>query len=228
MQAALRTYRRLFLVLGLLGFLVDQGSKYGIFAYLYNDGKGGEIKVLHKVDEDGKPIGVSFVIEAKYDGRSDPGDQPLSFLRTISGKYLPILNHGALFGIGGGNDQGPNGNHLFTLISLAAALAIVYWANRPGPASDRFLMVALGLILAGTMGNLYDRFVFGGVRDFLHFFNLPLPFGLDNWPVFNIADCCLVCGAGLLVVQAFFMQTVPAPEQPQEAVVQGSATAIGE
>jgi len=54
----------------------------------------------------------------------------------------------------------------------------------------------LGLILAGTLGNLYDRVVFNGVRDFLYFH-------LIEWPVFNIADCCLVCGAFLLLAQAF-------------------------
>jgi signal peptidase II len=52
--------------------------------------------------------------------------------------------------------------------------------------------------LAGTLGNLYDRLVFGGVRDFLHFYWF-------QWPVFNVADCCLVCGAGLLLIQAFCM-----------------------
>ena len=58
-------------------------------------------------------------------------------------------------------------------------------------------MAALGLILAGTVGNLYDRLVFNGVRDFLHFYYV-------EWPVFNFADCCLVVGAGLLLVQAMF------------------------
>ena len=38
--------------------------------------------------------------------------------------------------------------------------------------------------------------MFGGVRDFLYFY-------LIDWPVFNVADCGLVCGAGLLMWQAF-------------------------
>ena len=58
-------------------------------------------------------------------------------------------------------------------------------------------MVALGLILAGTVGNLYDRLVFNGVRDFLHFYYV-------EWPVFNFADCCLVVGATVLLLQAIF------------------------
>jgi lipoprotein signal peptidase len=59
------------------------------------------------------------------------------------------------------------------------------------------------------MGNLYDRVVFGGVRDFLHFYKF-------EWPVFNIADCCLVLGAGLLLVQAFLTHPAAAPESANE------------
>lgn len=194
-----RTYRRMFFLLALFGFLADQTTKYGIFAYLYNDGRGGHIEVIHDL----------FNITADYTNPpiKDSGESPLSFLRTISGPVLPQLNHGALFGIGNRNEHGIDGNSLFTLVSLVAAVVILIWANRPVPASDRFLAMSLGLVLAGTLGNLYDRVVFGGVRDFLHFFNLPLPLGLDNWPVFNIADCCLVCGASLLVLQALFTKS---------------------
>ena len=75
------------------------------------------------------------------------------------------------------------------------------------------------LILAGTVGNLFDRVVFGGVRDFLYFY-------LIEWPVFNVADCCLVIGAGMLLVQAIFgkkadpapaVGTNPAAEPPPAA-----------
>src|SRR5205823_3497420 len=77
---------------------------------------------------------------------------------------------------------------------------------------DRRLCVALGLIFAGTLGNLYDRLFFGGVRDFLHWYYLV------DWPVFNLADCCLVVGAGLLLLQAF--QSPPtADEAPGESHV---------
>jgi lipoprotein signal peptidase len=79
---------------------------------------------------------------------------------------------------------------------------------------DRLLFVALGLILGGTLGNLYDRIVFGGVRDFLCFYWF-------EFPVFNVADSCLVVGASLLLLQAFFAKkagppviTEPTPEAP--------------
>ena len=52
------------------------------------------------------------------------------------------------------------------------------------------------------------RLIFGGVRDFLywHYKNE------FSWPVFNIADCCLVCGAFLLLAQAFWSRPESAGE----------------
>ncbi|HVS34714.1 MAG TPA: signal peptidase II [Gemmataceae bacterium] len=121
----------------------------------------------------------------------------------------PNLNRGALFGLG--QEEG-FANNAFAFVSLLAAVAIVYWSFRRSAARDLWVCVALGLILAGTLGNLYDRVVFHGVRDFLHW-NF-----LFNWPVFNIADSCLVCGAGLLLLQAFGHQAagkaLPADKTP--------------
>ena len=56
------------------------------------------------------------------------------------------------------------------------------------------LKVSLALILAGALGNLIDRLVFGYVIDFLDF---------RIWPVFNVADSAITIGAGLLVIYLF-------------------------
>jgi lipoprotein signal peptidase len=64
------------------------------------------------------------------------------------------------------------------------------------------------------MGNLFDRVVFGGVRDFLHYDHW------FEWPVFNVADCFLVTGAGLLLLQAF-----TAPAEPKAATPEPVAAA---
>ncbi len=119
-------------------------------------------------------------------------------LVKLNGPVPPRVNHGALFGLGGEHKRLANG--FFAGISLLAAVAIVFWGSRPSTARDPLLCVALGLILGGTIGNLFDRIVFGGVRNFLYFY-------LIEWPVFNIADCCLVCGAGCLLYHAIFMQS---------------------
>jgi signal peptidase II len=98
---------------------------------------------------------------------------------------------------------------VFAVVSVLAAAAIVIWALRPATARDGLLCTALGLILGGTLGNLYDRAVFGGVRDFLHFYWF-------EWPVFNVADCCLVFGAGLLLIQAVWAKPATDPAKPAE------------
>ena len=137
---------------------------------------------------------------------------------------MPHVNKGGIFGLGNQGGQlfgmpvkiGPNdANNFFAGVSILAALAIVGWCYSRRAPGDRLLCLALGLILGGTLGNLYDRIVFVGVRDFLYFH-------LIEWPVFNLADCCLVVGAFLLLGQAFLTHpasntvtsesSTPAPE----------------
>jgi signal peptidase II len=189
------SYQWLFLMLAVCGFMLDIGSKYIIFTALYNDGRGATYSLIPH----------AFRLTADFTGETETDDDVLARLRTIGGDKLPRVNQGALFGMGQGQ------NHIFTIISLLAALGIIWWSTRPATARDGFLSTALGLILAGTLGNLFDRIVFGGVRDFLHWYYF------IDWPVFNIADCCLVVGACLLLFQAaFFAQPQEQPAQSQE------------
>ncbi len=112
-------------------------------------------------------------------------------------------NAGALFGMGQGRVL------LFAVLSIAAALGILYWLLFAGAARDLFLTIAIACILGGILGNLYDRlgmwhcpWVVGGrlheVRDWILF-----QYQDYKWPNFNIADCLLVCGAVSLVLHAF-------------------------
>ncbi len=67
---------------------------------------------------------------------------------------------------------------------------------------DPWLFWSISLILSGGIGNMYDRiFNNGMVIDFLQF---------DFWqsfPVFNVADCAIVLGCGVLIVY-FILDTV--------------------
>jgi len=114
------------------------------------------------------------------------------------------LNEGALFGMGQGLGM------LFSLISGLAIAGIAYVVSRPSNRDDIGMILALGLIAGGIVGNLYDRLGLPhlvwhaplgrvgqpvyAVRDWIHF-RLE---GLIDWPIFNLADTWLVIGAGLL------------------------------
>jgi signal peptidase II len=199
-----RPYYWLFAALAVLGLSVDLASKYVVFANLYpeNDFQTGVRKDV---------IPGYFALQTHWRPETDKGDLPLSFLRTIQGERLPALNQGALFGLGNSADGSGGWNNVFAAISLLAAVFILFWASRPAVAQDRWLSLALGLILGGTLGNLYDRIVFGGVRDFLHCY-----YEHHVWPDFNIADSCLVVGAGVLLVHSFLVKE-PEPDKVEPA-----------
>jgi signal peptidase II len=80
--------------------------------------------------------------------------------------------------------------------TLLAALAMLLGLVRLG---SRFTLttVALALILAGALGNVHDRIVYGSVVDFIevHIFTYP-------WPDFNVADSAVVTGACLLLLDS--------------------------
>lgn len=178
-----RTYRSLFLGLALLAFTLDQASKYGVFRWLYNGGWGDSREV----------VPGWFKLIAQFDPETPPCECSARMLQTWSGEVMPRVNHGALFGMGSGLKGHANG--FFLAVSVLASVGILLWGLYSVAIQDRWLTVALGLVLGGTLGNLYDRAVFNGVRDFLYFYKI-------DWPVFNVADCCLVVGAVMLLLSA--------------------------
>lgn len=204
-----RTYR--WLLLGLAGFALtaDLGSKYGVFRWLYNH---GEFREAGGNSHDVVPGWFKLIAQFDPHATADASLGRLQTWSTHGDPVLPRVNHGALFGMGGAHKGLANG--FFALVSLGAAGAILVWGLRGAPCRERWLSAALGLILGGTLGNFYDRMVFGGVRDFLYFYYI-------EWPVFNFADCCLVVGAGLLLTQAVFapppVVTEPTAAEPAAA-----------
>lgn len=125
------------------------------------------------------------------------------------------LNEGALFGMGQGKVA------LFAAFSVVAAIAIPLWLICYRAAEDFWVTTALGAVMAGVMGNFYDRLGLSGltwdqfdptragdtvhaVRDWI------LVQANDQWvwPNFNLADAFLVCGATLLFAHSFFAASI--------------------
>jgi lipoprotein signal peptidase len=216
-----RFNRFLLYALAVLGVAADQSTKYGVFAWLY-EVPGHRFVLFRTTPEPEDELnGLALVSQFEY---SDGPDREI--LHYENGRPVPHVNHGALFGFL--RDRKTLANLAFASISLLAAGAIIVWSVRGTATTDRWLCAALGLILAGTLGNLYDRLVFNGVRDFIHWDYF------YNWPVFNVADCCLVCGAGLLLIQAFGKQPAkestdrPADSSPAAATRTSESFAVAD
>jgi signal peptidase II len=107
-----------------------------------------------------------------------------------------IHNKGAIFGTFSQTDN----TLVFALLTAAslAALAFVVYYFLKTPASDKLMKVALTLIMAGALGNQFDRLVRGHVIDFLDFY-----IGQAHWPFFNVADSCITIGACLMLFTLF-------------------------
>ncbi|MFH1409770.1 MAG: signal peptidase II [Nanoarchaeota archaeon] len=83
-----------------------------------------------------------------------------------------------------------NQNILLIGISVLVLGGIAFY-SRTSPLQ---LMLPLGLITGGILGNLMDRLLLGSVVDFID---------LQVWPVFNAADSSLVIGAVIIAFASF-------------------------
>ncbi len=105
-----------------------------------------------------------------------------------------VTNTGAAFG------SFRNNNGFFIALSvIALVVATLLLVRREHP--DPWRRVALGLLIAGILGNLTDRLLHGHVIDFL-LFNLHVPFA-DPWPAFNVADSCICIAVVCFMVYSF-------------------------
>ena len=146
--------------------------------------------VLHSIDPDGPIVVVS------------------NFFHLVN-----ITNDGAAFG------SFKNNNTFFIAIScLAALFALVLLVARPrqthsGDARSVWWTpnvwrdVSVSLLLAGVLGNLTDRLLYGHVIDFL-LFDLHVPLA-HPWPAFNVADSCICIAVVFFIVHSFRTEKKP-------------------
>lgn len=81
---------------------------------------------------------------------------------------------------------------IFIVDGAITLLILALWYRRRGPLSAE--TAAYAILAAGAAGNLIDRIARGFVVDFIH---------LRGWPIFNVADMCLVAGVVLLLLDAW-------------------------
>ncbi len=99
-------------------------------------------------------------------------------------------NTGAAFGLFQGM------NTVFMLLAIVVSVIIILYYPRV-PRQDWLMRLALSMQLAGAVGNLIDRFIYGTVTDFV---------SLGNFAVFNVADASISIGTALLVLDLFIKE----------------------
>lgn len=104
-----------------------------------------------------------------------------------------VENSGAAFSVL------PQLHWLYLAVALIVSLYIVFAGYRYG--TTWYRQVLLGMILGGALSNGVDRLVQGSVVDFIDF---------HFWPVFNVADSCIVVAIVLLLVFSF----IPSSHSP--------------
>lgn len=114
-----------------------------------------------------------------------------------------VTNTGAAFG------SFKNNNNFFVALSCVALLFVVTLLVRRRP-RDVWRDVSLGLLLAGILGNLTDRLLYGHVIDFI-LFDLHIPLA-HPWPAFNVADSCICIAVIFFIIHSF--RRPPAEEAP--------------
>ena len=106
-----------------------------------------------------------------------------------------VLNTGAAFSMFEGANSPLLVRNLLIGFSVAAVMVVLALLWRLGR-TVTLTSVALALILGGAIGNLYDRWVFKFVVDFLE-----VHIWRYHWPDFNVADSAIVIGACLLLLE---------------------------
>ncbi len=182
----------------ILSIVIDLGSKELAFARVANQPVIVQRADVVRVSND-PTLGPRMI--SQPEAGIIPRHAPVSIVHSVLDFQL-VLNPGAVFGIG----PGQRGFFIgFTVLALVFGLAM--FAKWTSP-RDHFAHAAIGLLIGGGLGNLYDRLVFGCVRDFIH----PLP-GLlwpgghtvlgnpEVWPyVSNLADLFLLFGILMLLI----------------------------
>ncbi|MDB5314223.1 MAG: signal peptidase [Rhodospirillales bacterium] len=114
-----------------------------------------------------------------------------------------VWNRGVTFGMLTG--QSSWHQVALSVLALGVAVFLLRWMAR---AENRLTAAALGAVVGGAIGNVIDRLRFGAVVDFVdvHAWDW-------HWYVFNLADAAIVCGVGVLVIDALLRPSPTAKTQ---------------
>jgi signal peptidase II len=160
-------------------FILDQLTKWYILEYF----------IRKEVQPNAAPAGLIEWLT----------DAPARLPAGTSIELLPFFNLTMVWneGISFGMFQGSG---VWILVSLSLAITVIFsiWLTR---AQGWLQAISLALVIGGAVGNVLDRLRFGAVADFFDFHVMGW-----HYPAFNIADCAIVVGIALLVLDGIFFE----------------------
>lgn len=169
--------------------VLDQLSKWLILEYILKE----------QVQPNGLRVGLwDWIINA-------PPRLPSASVEVTPFFNLTMVwNEGVSFGLF-------HGSGIWLLSGLALLITALFsvWLCR---ATGWLQAVALSFVIGGAVGNVIDRFRFGAVADFFDFHVMGW-----HYPAFNIADCGIVVGIAMLVIDGIFLE--PKRTKKTEAAV---------
>jgi len=112
-------------------------------------------------------------------------------------QLMNVENSGAFLSLG--SDSNPTVKLIFLLILPVIVLGIVLYYVLTNKALDNLSIIGLSCIAGGGIANLYDRFLYGSVTDFLY---IDLG-GVFKTGIFNMADLSVTTGMILLLLSSF-------------------------
>jgi signal peptidase II len=115
-----------------------------------------------------------------------------------------VRNTGVAFGILDPM-RSPLKSTVLAVLTVAAIVGVIIYSWR-APVTQKLLQLALSLILAGALGNLYDRIHYEYVIDFIEVYYRDY-----RWPSFNVADSAITTGVALLALEIFRKQPHDSP-----------------
>jgi|TARA_Y100000310_G_scaffold338529_1_gene428389 signal peptidase II len=124
--------------------------------------------------------------------------------------FLPVFEFTRLHNTGAAfsflNDAGGWQRWMFAAISSGISIALIVWLYRL-TVQEKWLAIALSVVLGGAIGNLIDRVMLGYVVDFIlvHYEN-------HYFPAFNVADSAITIGAGIMILDMLISKPNEAPE----------------
>jgi signal peptidase II len=101
-------------------------------------------------------------------------------------------NRGISFGLF--NDAPEMSRWILVALALAISAVLVAWLRQT---DRRLLVIAIGLVIGGAVGNVIDRVRFGAVVDFLSFHAAGY-----YWPAFNLADSAITVGVATILMDS--------------------------